>query len=137
MKKKTPAIPRYIVVDTKTGETVRYINADRRPPVYRGKDPFVSRTVRRLLMIGSCFALVFGVACGVDWLFGCIPFLGGFLGDVLAGGVNVLVFIVTVTEWFEIDGRLEAYDVVAAQREYYEDAYFDLLKKIDAENRQA
>lgn len=137
MKKEYPAMPRYIVVDTKTGETVDYLGSQGKTPHYRGKIFYMGRTARRLCMIAAYAALLACVSMAAKWAAAHIPFLDGLIGDILLGCVIVFVAMIVATEWFEIDERMEAFDAVAARAEHWEDAYFELAKQVEKENRQA
>ena len=58
MKKKTPAIPRYVVMDTKTGEVAPNMSEFRTGKISRKNPFFMGTGARRFLMFISYISMI-------------------------------------------------------------------------------
>lgn len=140
MKKRRPAIPRYMVLDTKTGEVADNMSTFRKHPKYSPLGGgFLGRTARRFALLASWFCLVMGVSYVLGWLYDSFLAFAGVIAQFVLGIINVAVAVIVGTEWFKIDERLEACDFYARSSEYWEEQYIDLARKVenDERNRQA
>lgn len=131
MKKETQSIPRYVVMDTKTGEVAPKMSEFRTGRITR-KNPFFLRTkARRSLMFLSYISMLILVLTVEVYLSNNISFFGNSFAKICMGVFNVLFLVITVTEWFEIDARLEAYSSLSERLNYWEDEYIAISKKYE------
>lgn len=131
MKKETKAIPRYVVMDTKTGEVAPKMSEFRTGRITRKNPFFLGTKARRLLMFLSYISMLIFVIAVEVCLVNNISFFGNSFAKICMGALNVLFLAITVTEWFEIDARLEAYSSLSERLNYWEEEYITISKEYE------